>query len=61
VIEQFLHNLLDQGLEKYEGDTEPALAWARTKLESFLQAQPEITEEMIEDYLQQMNQVAAEL
>jgi len=61
MIEQFLQNLLDQGLEKYDGDTELALAWARTKLESFLESQPEVTEQMVDEYLQQMNEVAADI
>ena len=55
MIDQFLQNLLDQGLEEHQGDTELALAWARTKLESFLRAQPEIDDKLINDYLQQMS------
>ena len=61
MIDQFLQNLLQQGLEKYHGDTELALAWARTKLESFLHAQPEMNEEMVDEYLQQITNIATDI
>lgn len=61
MIEQFLENLLQQGLEKYHGDTELALAWARTKLESFLHSQPEMSDEMVEEYLQQIANIASDI
>jgi hypothetical protein len=55
MLDEFLQNLFEQGLIQYHGDTELALAWARTKLETFLRAQPEMDESMIQDYLEQMS------
>lgn len=59
MLDEFLQNLLDQGMEQYHGDTELALAWARTKLETFLRAQPEVDDSMIQDYLDQMSNMAS--
>ncbi len=61
MIDQFLESLLQQGLEKYHGDAELALAWARTKLESFLHEQPDMSEEMVADYLQQIGNIASDI
>ena len=59
MLDEFLQNLFEQGLEQYHGDTELALAWARTKLETFLRAQPEVDETLIQDYLSQMNDMVS--
>ena len=59
MLDDFLQNLLEQGMKEYHGDTELALAWARTKLETFLRSQPEVDESMIQDYLEQMSDMAS--
>ena len=59
MLDEFLQNLLEQGMKQYHGDTELALAWARTKLENFLRAQSEIDESMIHDYLTQINDMVS--
>ena len=61
MIDQFLQNLLQQGMERYHGDTELALAWARTKLEVFLKSQPEMSEELAEEYLSQISTIASDI